>query len=402
MMNKVWVVAAKDLRQLSKDRGALMMMFVVPLFLVGILGSVLSGAFNNGSKITATVPVIDRDHGAGSKALIAALSHVPSLTVRMRANESTVKSQVRDGDQVGALIIPPGFSSALTAGQNSARVTYYAVSGNTDVSAQFAQDAVQSVVQQFAFQSVTERAVTQAQRQSSGKVDPTQAQRIAAAAGRAMRQSPPVAVNMVSATGRKVSAEDNAVPGYGLMFALFGIMAGARGLLEERESGTLKRLLTAPLPSYALLGGKLLAVFLQTVVQIGVLFAAGALLFHINLGPSIPALALLIVGTSFAATGLGLILVSIIKSERQVRPATTLIVLGFSALGGSWWPVSIEPQWMQNLAKLTVNGWAMNGFNGLMVFDKSLMQVMPDIAALFIYGLVCFAIARRTFRLREA
>lgn len=401
-MNKVWDVAAKDLRQLSKDRGSLVMLFVVPLLLVGLLGSALSGAFSSGSKITATLPVIDRDHGSGSRALIAALRKDPSLTLRIRTNESAVKTAVRNGDEVGALIIPAGFSASIRSGRQTARVTYYAVSGNTDVSAQLAQDVVRSVVQRFAFQSVTERAITQAQRQASGKVDPGQAQRIAAAAGRTLQKSPPVAVNTVSATGRQVTTQDNAVPGYGLMFALFGIMGGARGLLEERESGTLKRLLTAPLPSYALLGGKLLALFLQTIVQIAVLFGAGAILFHINLGPSIPALGLLIVGTSFAATGLGLILVSVIKSERQVRPATTLIVLSFSALGGSWWPISIEPQWMQNLAKLTVNGWAMNGFNGLMVFDKSLIQVMPDIAALFIYGAVCFAIARRTFRLREA
>jgi hypothetical protein len=44
----------------------------------------------------------------------------------------------------------------------------------------------------------------------------------------------------------------------------------------------------------------------------------------------------------------------------------------------------------------------MQGFNGLMIFDKSFAQVLPYIAALFIYGLVCFAIARRVFRFREA
>jgi ABC-2 type transport system permease protein len=136
--------------------------------------------------------------------------------------------------------------------------------------------------------------------------------------------------------------------------------------------------------------------------QLTILFVLGALLFKINLGSSIPALILIIVGTSFAATGLGFILISFVKTQRQLRPVTTLIVLTFSAVGGSWWPISIEPQWMQSLSRITLNSWAMQGFNGLMIFDRSFMQVLPDIAALFIYGLVCFAIARRTFRFREA
>ncbi len=52
---------------------------------------------------------------------------------------------------------------------------------------------------------------------------------------------------------------------------------------------------------------------------------------------------------------------------------------------------------MQNLAKFTVNGWAMQGFNGLMIFDQSFSQVVPDITALVVYGVICIAIARRTF-----
>jgi len=39
----------------------------------------------------------------------------------------------------------------------------------------------------------------------------------------------------------------------------------------------------------------------------------------------------------------------------------------------------------------------MQGFNGLMIFDQSFSQVVPDITALVVYGVICIAIARRTF-----
>jgi ABC-2 type transport system permease protein len=158
------------------------------------------------------------------------------------------------------------------------------------------------------------------------------------------------------------------------MFALFAVTGGAATILKEKEQGTFKRLLIAPLPPSALLGGKLLAQFIQTFVQLTLLFALGIFIFKVNVGPSIPALLLLIVATSFAATGVGLILVSVVKSQAQLRPITTLVVLSFSALGGSWWPIAAEPHWMQNLAKVTLNSWAMSGFNGLMIFDKDLVR----------------------------
>jgi len=401
MIGKIWDVAAKDLRQLAQDRAALVMMFVVPLLIVGLLGSVLGNAFDSASTVKATLPVVNHDGGPGARGLLAALRRTPSLTVQLHTDESALKKAVRNGDQVGVLIIPAGFSAALRSRHPRTAVTFYAVSNNSSISAQVARDTVQAVVQRFAYQAETAQVVAQMERRLTGTDHPAAAEQIALQATMRLEQAPPVAVHGVNATGRKVSGADNTVPGYALMFALFGVMAAARTILEEKEAGTFKRLLIAPLPPYALLGGKLLAQFLQSLVQISVLFAAGALLFHIDLGSSLPALALLVIATSFAATGLGLILVSIIKSERQVRPLTTLIILSFSALGGSWWPISIEPAWMQNLAKFTVNGWAMEGFNGLMIFDKSFSQVLPDIAALIVYGVLCIAIARRTFRFTE-
>jgi ABC-2 type transport system permease protein len=402
MLRKIWDVAAKDLLQLRKDRTALLMMFAVPLMLMAILGSAFSSFSNNGPTVSATLPVVDHDGGALAQTLVGALRQVPHLKVQLHSDEAAMKKAVRDGDQVGLLIIPKGFSAALQGPHPAARVSYYAVTNNNDVSAQFASDAVKQVVQRFAFQTVTADAVAQAQLQSSGKADPAVVSRLAAQAGRQLEAAPPVAVQTINATGRKYNAQDNTVPGYALMFALFGVTAGAGSILEEKEAGTFKRLLIAPLPPYALLGGKLLAQFIQSVVQLTVLFALGALLFKIDLGNSLPALALLIVGTAFAATGLGMILVSLIKSQRQLRPVTTLVVLAFSAVGGSWWPVAIEPQWMQNVSKISVNSWAMQGFNGLMIFGKSFAEVLPNIVALFIYGLICLAIARRLFRFQQA
>src|SRR5947209_6838333 len=130
-IRKVWDVALKDLRHLSKDRTALLMMFAVPLLLMGLLGAAFSGPLNS-STVKVTLPVIDRDGGSSARALIAAIRHTPSVTVKLRTDEASVKKSVRDGDEVAALIIPAGFSQRLAAHRPRVQVTYYTVANNTN------------------------------------------------------------------------------------------------------------------------------------------------------------------------------------------------------------------------------------------------------------------------------
>jgi ABC-2 type transport system permease protein len=402
LLRTTWILAAKDLLQVTKDRASLVWLIALPLLLMALLGSLVSSVTSGAASITATLPVINQDGGQGAATLLAALRQTPSLRVEMRSNVQAEEKQVRLGNEVGLLIIPRGFSAALAAAHPDARVTYYTVPANSDQHATVASYSVQAVVQHLAWTTVIGHAVTQAEEHAGGHANPALTSQITTQASRQLATAPPVAIQTINATGRQTYGQDQTVPGYALMFALFGISAAAGSLLEEKESGTLKRLLIAPIPPLALLGGKALALFIQSLAQLSLLFILGILLFKIDVGSSPLALALLIVGTSLAATGLGMILVSFVRSQRQLRPITTLVTLGFSAIGGAWFPISLEPQWLQNLGRISLNAWAMTGFNGLMLFDKGFLDVLPDILVLFAYGIVCFIIATRLFQFRTA
>ncbi len=202
----------------------------------------------------------------------------------------------------------------------------------------------------------------------------------------------------------KRSASDNSydqvVPGYALMFAMFAVTAGAGTILDEKEAGTWKRLLIAPISRWSLLGGKLGAQFVRSVAQMVILFGVGKVVFHINFG-SLPALILIIIATSFATTALGMLLVSFVKTRDQLQPISTLAVLSFSALGGAWFPLYLMPQWVQQVSKVTLSSWAMNAFNNLMIFGKGFAAVIPNLLVLIAYGVVCFLLAIRLFRFQE-
>jgi len=195
---------------------------------------------------------------------------------------------------------------------------------------------------------------------------------------------------------------DQLVPGYAVMFAMFTVLSAAGGILEEKERGTFKRLLIAPIPQWSLLGGKLLAQFLLGVGQIALMFLFGALIFHVQLGNSLVGLLLITLATCWATTSLGILLVAVIRSRKQIHPITTLIILGSSAIGGSWYPLFMMPKAVQQVARVTLVAWAMEGYNRLMIVGGNLADVWVDIGALVLYGAICFGVGLRLFRFKEA
>jgi ABC-2 type transport system permease protein len=56
---------------------------------------------------------------------------------------------------------------------------------------------------------------------------------------------------------------------------------------------------------------------------------------------------------------------------------------------------------MQQIAKVGITAWAIEGLNGVMLAGKALTEVMPDVLGLLGYGLICFIIAMHFFRFQE-
>jgi ABC-2 type transport system permease protein len=416
-LKTAWYIAKKDLLQVLKDRSSFILLLAVPLVLIVTVGSALGGLFNNGSsQIKINVAVSNQDSGYVGTTVLKALNVNNSqlmITVNQYNDSDHVSKAVADGKADAGVVIPAGTTDALVmASSNGAStqnlVKFYALPNNTQAPVTITQQIVTSVVNQLVVaQYAGNAAVGQVQsvcHKPGNYCEPTtiDATTISRVVGQASGDATKKAQVETLAAGQapRVAAFDLTVPGYAIFFSLFSINAAAATILQEKEDGTFRRLLIAPVQKYALLGGKLLAQFLLTLLQLFVLFAVGYLAFHINIG-SWPAVILLLIGSSFAATGLGILLVSVVKTRRQLNPIVTLVVLVTSAIGGAWWPLYIEPNWMQSIAKLGITAWAIEGLNGVMLFGKSFTDVLPNILGLLAYGVITFLIAMRFFRFQE-
>lgn len=400
-MRTTLVIMRKELLRIVRDRRALMLSLFIPFFLMFVVGAVFSTGTSGGGTTTVDVPVFVEDQGPVGQQILAAMRQTPTLNVETKTSAADARKPVEDGDRSAAVIIPAGVSDAVAQGKQ-ADITVLTTPSNRDYRALAVRGIMENIIQNLATAQIAGQVAVDAVKQSGANADPNAVARQASQQAIQLSRRPPLSLQtQVAKQNQSVNNYDQVVPGYALMFALFAVGAGAGTILDEKEAGTWKRLLVAPVSRWSLLGGKLGAQFVRALVQIGLLFLVGKLFFHIDLG-SLPAIILLIVVTAFATTALGMLLVSVVKTRDQLQPITTLVVLTFSALGGSWFPLFLMPTWVQQVSKVTLTSWAMTGFNNLMIFGKGFAAVLPSLLALVIYGLVCFLLAIRFFRFQEA
>ena len=110
----------------------------------------------------------------------------------------------------------------------------------------------------------------------------------------------------------------------------------------------------------------------------------------------------MIVSTTFASAAFGLLAAALAPSRDAVLPMGTIAIVVMAAVGGCWWPIGIEPPWLQNLAHVFPTAWAMGAFNDLMLRRLALVEVLPAVAALVGFGLLYLALGARIYGAREA
>jgi len=403
-MKKLLYIALNELLLLRKDKMAVVWMILLPLGMTTIMGLGFGGFGGGSEAVVIDLPVVDHDGGEMAAVVLDILSQTENLHVEMEYDEETARQLLADGKRAGAVVIPSGFSAAITSSQPTVLELVVVPGGQT---APLLEGMVRGVTSGFSnVQTSVEVAISEVQRATgSANLDYEGIARRVAATALERLEDPPVRARITTVGGEEeeeFNIFDQAVPGYAVMFAMFTVLSAAGGILEEKERGTFKRLLISPIPRWSLLGGKLLAQFLVGVGQIALMFIFGACVLRVRLGSSLLGLLLITLATCWATTSLGILLVAVIRSRKQIHPITTLIILGSSAIGGSWFPLFMMPKAVQQVARITLVAWAMEGYNRLMILGGSLRDVWVNIGGLILYGAVCFAVGLKLFRFKEA
>lgn len=396
-------VALNDLRITLKDRGALILLFLVPVVVITIASLALGSAFSSGGG-KQTLVIADSDKSPESQALIQGIKDggQDTLEVKTDQSEADVRAQVDRGDLGGAIVIPQGFGQAVRTGQPTNLIVLKFVS--SQVTATIAEQVARGAAQNYAAVGLAIKTAVSAAQQvygpgpQLGQVAGVAQQQAQQGLGQPAVSTQTETLGANAQTLAKVGQFEQNVPGYAVMFLLFGAQGAATALLLERQNGTLRRLLVAPIGKWTILGGKVLSTFVTSFLQLVVFFVIARILFNLNLGRDLLGLLLLVIAVAAACTGLGILAAAICRSQAQIQGIGTLVILGMSALGGSWWPIEITPKWMQQISHITITAWAMDGFRQLLSYGGTLANIFPSLVVLLAMAAVFFALGLWRFR----
>ncbi len=390
---KFHIIAAKDIKIILRDRNALLMMFLVPMLIISISGLALGGDYEQNIRIT--VLVVDLDNDEVSRGLVEFLEEIDILDVDMESNEFAARDRVKNQEYGRLIIVPLGFTESVMTGQDTELliiVNPIEESSNT---------VLEKIVEGYANRMSTNVVVVKTA--SAYGIPVYTEEQILEIVDTAEEfvHPPPVEVTIQSTTSNLVefSAFTQYVPGFAVMFLMFTtVQIGSVSLIKEHEAGTLRRLVTAPISKAEIIGGKIASTFIRGFVQLTVLIYFGHVVFDLDLGSDILALFVLIAAITLASTGLGVLVAVLVKTADQADSVSLLLVMIMSALGGSWWPLFIEPQFMQDMAHFTITAWAMEGFYDLIYFDLGLNGILEEVGWLVLMMVIFFGIAISRFK----
>jgi ABC-2 type transport system permease protein len=363
----MWSVFRKDLRIFLRDRSALLFSLVMPILVITIIAEGLFWDDKDNSR-RLMVPVVNEDAGPVATAFVKLLrerADVPEVT---RAEAEAI---VRDRHEAAAAIVfPPSLSKQYLQGHSTE------IQLLTDPASGFDVQAVKVLLLLM-------------DKEAAALADPFAEDKIT------LREQ--------NLTGNKleVSVFEQRVPGFSLMFVLLAVVFGTSlSMHDERDAGALARLLVAPGGFTRILLGKLAARLVVGVVQMLVLLGWGHWMFHVSLGTSPLGLLCLTTASVFAIVAAGMLVAGLAKSREQTLPLGLSFVMALSALGGCWWPQSMQPDWMSRLAPIVFTTWAMRGLNDLILRQGGLAAIAIPTAVLVAYGTATMLAGVHLFRVR--
>lgn len=380
----------------------LFFLVVLPLAFTGATGAGLSGLMDSRNDApqayTDQIAVVSRDEGSLVEALLEALAKngLDSRRVEALPEESY------------GLEIPADFSERLLSGE-AVTLTLHTLPGDSTSQAveQYVQAAIgrlggavllaemgrdQAKESGFVNGIAEEEAYFEdlLRETLAGSEDPIATTEMHWAGG----------VEVVTDRTSPTSAEQ-ASAGQIVTWTQITFLAAAEVFVAERESGTLRRLLVSRSSRALTLTGKLLSRLILGLLQMTILFVGGVLIFGVQWSRDTAALIAVSLAFALATVGLGMLLATFVKSRNQANSIVVGLAMGFSALGGAWYPLEITPPLYRQLVQVLPSTWAMQAYTELLVRGSGLQEVLPAVGVLLGFAVVFIGLGLLRFNKLE-
>lgn len=367
---RIGAVVRKEFIHVGRDPRLLAVVLVMPIIQLLLFAYAISFDVRN----LPTV-VVDLDRTPDSTAYLRA--YEASGLFQVTAHETTLaavdESFARNEARV-AVVVPAGFARSLARGE-AAQVGVF-VDGSEPNSAKVAQTYSAALNQLYGRSLAVAWASTQ---------------------GLDLRQTGLVEPRLRTWYNPDRASSIFLIPG--LMVVIIMIVTAqqtAVTLVREREQGTAEQLIVSPLRRIELMVGKLTPWVIMAFLDVAVIAAVGALLFHVPMRGDLLALGVGAVLFVASCLGIGLIVSAVAPSLDTANMAAFLIAfLPAFLLSGFAFALDQIPPVLDWISRIFPARYMVTISRGVLLKGAGFDELWPQVAALAAYATVALLIAVR-------
>jgi ABC-2 type transport system permease protein len=368
MMMRIWNMVRKEAIQFGRYRLLLIFILVFPAVdLLGVEEAVSTQILH------IPTAVYDQDRGPSRRHLVSLLRSSglfdPDYTV---GSQAEVEGLLEDGTVKVGVVIPPDFGADLAGGRST--------------TVQVLQDGTETLTSLLAGAYLEGASYVYAQRLLG-----------TASAGVELEFVDPRARVWFNEELRK---ENFQIPAeLAAAVAWLATLLPAVTIVRERERGTLEQLFVTPMRPVELILSK--GILAAGITFLGFLegLAVAVLRIQVPLRGSLALLMVLAVFYIFVEMGWGLVISAVAKTQGQAFLAAFFWMFLESILAGQILPVDNMPPAVQAVARLMPNTHFSTIVRNIMLRGATLADLLPQVGALVVLGVLLYALA--TFRLRK-
>lgn len=369
---RIWAVAVKEVKQLSRDRVTFAMIVMIPLVQLMLFGYAIN---TDARHIPAGM--VDYAQNHTSRALIQSLEATQAIDFKHRYfSPQEATGAIIRGEIQAVLVVPHDLDRRLALRNN--HFTRNDINSLSEPIGQWLVDGSDTLI------AATVRSLR------SMPLDEI-TQTVAAPAS--------VTFEVVQWFNPEQRSVVNIVPGLlAIILTMTMILFTSAAIVREREQGNMEFLINTPIRPFELMLGKITPYVFAGLIQVSIILLAGHLLFAVPIRGGLLSLfgaALLFI---FASLTLGLVISTIAKTQLQAMQLTVFILLPSILLSGFMFPYQAMPEAAQWIAEALPATHFIRMVRAIVLREAELIVLQQDALWLMAFTIVGIFLASLRFK----